>query len=229
MRAEASDKAEMVNQMLYGEYCELMEENGSFVKIKLLYDGYEGWADPKHIEVLSEAAKRKKYPVRQPFISVMCRERKQLLSIGAETDRELSGHRQNGREAIIQTAKAFLNVPYLWGGKSFFGTDCSGFIQLVCKAHDIWIPRDAWQQAEKGKTLDFLAEIQPGDLAFFSNDAGRIVHVGMMLSQDEIIHAHGAVRTDMLDSRGIFNVQKNKYTHKLAFVKNILDASGNGH
>ncbi len=149
---------------------------------------------------------------------------KMLLSMGSEVSFE-TVHAQRGatiRQSIVETAKEFLNVPYLWGGKSFFGVDCSGFTQLVLKVHDIKYPRDAYQQGEVGEPLSFIEEAQPGDLAFFENSEGRIIHVGFMLENNQIIHAHGKVRIDTLDSSGIFNKELNKHTHKLRFIRNIL-------
>ena len=110
----------------------------------------------------------------------------------------------------------------MWSGRSFFGIDCSGFTQLVFKVHGIKLPRDAYQQAEVGNVLDFVEESEPGDLAFFENEVGKISHVGIMLEDQKIIHAYGKVRIDLLDSTGIFNKDLGKHTHKLRFVKRIL-------
>ena len=122
---------------------------------------------------------------------------------------------------IEATAKFFQNIPYLWGGKSFFGVDCSGFTQLVYKVNNIKLPRDAYQQGEVGEVLSFVEESRPGDLAFFDNFEGRIIHVGIMLDEQKIIHASGKVRIDTLDSTGIFNKELNRHTHKLRFVRNV--------
>ena len=110
----------------------------------------------------------------------------------------------------------------MWGGRSFFGIDCSGFTQLVYKVHGISLPRDAYQQAKEGRVLDFVEESKPGDLAFFENEEGRIHHVGILLNPNEIIHASGKVRIDALDYSGIFNQEMNKHTHKLRFVKSYF-------
>ena len=137
-----------------------------------------------------------------------------------ETSSPTRGH--NLSESIVNCAKEFLNVPYLWGGKSFFGIDCSGFTQIIYKIHGIKIPRDTYQQAEMGEALTFIEEAKPGDLAFFENSEGRIIHVGFILADQKIIHAHGKVRIDSLDSSGIFNKDQNKHTHKLRFIRSYF-------
>ena len=151
-------------------------------------------------------------------------EEKFLLSAGAEVEREneelpLS---EEVRESIVEDALGFLNAPYLWGGRSFFGIDCSGFTQIIYKINGIKLPRDAYQQVEYGEALDFVEEAKGGDLAFFENENGDIIHVGIMLDDQKIIHAHGKVRIDELDSVGVFNKEQNKHTHKLRIIKRIV-------
>ncbi|AIL44060.1 MULTISPECIES: C40 family peptidase [Elizabethkingia] len=226
VRADKTDKAEIVTEMLYGESADILEVINNWTRIKMHYDGYEGWIDTKQITLVTDdfLAKRKTHLVTEPFQSRVMESGKMLLSMGSEVSFETI-HAQRGttlRQSIVETAKEFLNVPYLWGGKSFFGVDCSGFTQLVLKVHDIKYPRDAYQQGEVGEPLSFIEEAQPGDLAFFENSEGRIIHVGFMLENNQIIHAHGKVRIDTLDSSGIFNKELNKHTHKLRFIRNIL-------
>ncbi|OPC23299.1 hydrolase Nlp/P60 [Elizabethkingia meningoseptica] len=226
VRADKTDKAEIVTEILYGESADILEAQSNWTKIKMHYDGYEGWMDTKQISQVEDdfLAKRKTHLITEPFQSRVMETGKVLLSMGSEVSFETI-HAQRGatvRQSIVETAKEFLNVPYLWGGKSFFGVDCSGFTQLVLKVHDIKIPRDAYQQGEVGEPLSFIEEAQPGDLAFFENSEGRIIHVGFMLENSQIIHAHGKVRIDTLDSSGIFNKEQNRHTHKLRFIRNIL-------
>jgi cell wall-associated NlpC family hydrolase len=226
IRAESSDKAEIVTQLLFGESITLLEVKNNWTKIKMDYDSYEGWMDTKQYSTFSEEyfQNRRVHLITENFQSHILKDGKILLSIGSEVDFETISTQksENLRQNIITTAKEFLNVPYLWGGKSFFGIDCSGFTQLVYKVNGKKIPRDTYQQADLGKVLDFVEESQAGDLAFFENSEGRIIHVGIMLNSNQIIHAHGKVRIDELDSTGIFNKEKNMHTHKLRFVKNLL-------
>ncbi|GAB0156169.1 C40 family peptidase [Chryseobacterium sp. Alg-005] len=226
VRAENSDKAEIVTEILFGESADILEVDKNWTKIKMHYDGYEGWMDTKQIKPVTdeELSKRKVTVVTEDFSSVIMNDGKILLSMGSEVEFPVVASRRSHdvRESIALTAKEFINVPYLWGGKSFFAVDCSGFTQLVYKIHNIKLPRDTYQQAEVGEALSFVEESQPGDLAFFENAEGRIIHVGIMLDNQKIIHASGKVRIDTLDSTGIFNKELNKHTHKLRVIKNVL-------
>lgn len=226
VRASNSDKSEMVSQLLFGEAIEILDTKKNWTKIKSLYDNYEGWIDSKQYAPISDEdfEKRDTEIITEKVLYYNHQEEKFLLSIGSEVERvnpqETSP--EDLRDLIAETALGFINVPYLWGGRSFFGIDCSGFTQIVYKVNGIKIPRDAYQQAELGEVLDFVEEAQPGDLAFFENEDGKIIHTGIMLEDQKIIHAHGKVRIDELDSTGIFNKNLNKHTHKLRFIKRIL-------
>jgi cell wall-associated NlpC family hydrolase len=123
---------------------------------------------------------------------------------------------------LIENALLFLNAPYLWGGRTPLGIDCSGFTQLIYRMNGFDLLRDASQQATQGEVLSFIEESEPGDLAFFDNNEGAITHVGLIMSDNYIIHAHGKVRIDRLDQSGIFNVEKKVHTHKLRVIKKIL-------
>jgi cell wall-associated NlpC family hydrolase len=123
---------------------------------------------------------------------------------------------------ILSTAYLFLNAPYLWGGKSPFGIDCSGFTQITYKINGYKLPRDANQQVELGEPLSFVEEAEAGDLAFFDNEEGKIVHVGILLDNQQIIHASGCVKIDKFDHYGIFSSDTKKYSHTLRVIKRIL-------
>ncbi|HEX2935487.1 MAG TPA: C40 family peptidase, partial [Bacteroidales bacterium] len=123
---------------------------------------------------------------------------------------------------IEEVARKFLHAPYLWGGRTVFGIDCSGFTQIVYKMNGIGIPKDAYQQAEIGEPVQFVEDTRTGDLAFFDNEEGRITHTGIILGKSEIIHASGEVRIDKFDHQGIFNEEDNAYSHKLRLIKRII-------
>ena len=129
---------------------------------------------------------------------------------------------KNKKAKLLEIASLYLNAPYLWGGKTPFGIDCSGFTQLVYKLCGYSLLRDARDQATQGEVLSFIEESEPGDLAFFDNEEGSIVHVGIIMNDYNIIHAHGKVRIDTLDHSGIYNNDLNKHTHSLRYIKKII-------
>jgi cell wall-associated NlpC family hydrolase len=125
-------------------------------------------------------------------------------------------------ENISKIAVNYINSPYLWGGRSPYGVDCSGLVQVVFKSIGYKLPRDASQQVKEGTTVDFVNLTQAGDLAFFDNEDGNITHVGIVLPNGEIIHSSGFVRIDKLDQQGIFCVKTQTYSHKLRIIKRVL-------
>lgn len=222
IRAEVSEKSEMTSQILYGETCEIIETEGLYSKIKLDFDGYEGWVNSSVLK--KQKSEISKNLVTQNYGVFDLPEGRNLLSLGSEVAFETENliDKNNIRESLVETAKKFINVPYLWGGRSYFGIDCSALVQLVYKIHGITLPRDADKQAELGEARDFVEESEPGDLAFFEDETGFISHVGLVLSPFELIHASGKVRIDSLDFSGIYNAEINKHTHKLRMVKTVI-------
>jgi cell wall-associated NlpC family hydrolase len=137
-------------------------------------------------------------------------------------DHILPAPEQISAAGLMASARAYLNAPYLWGGRTAFGIDCSGFTQMVFKLNGFKLLRDAWQQAELGEPLSFVEESHPGDLAFFDNEEGKITHVGLIIENTQIIHASGKVRIDKLDHYGIFNGDTKKYSHHLRVIKRVI-------
>jgi cell wall-associated NlpC family hydrolase len=120
---------------------------------------------------------------------------------------------------MIEHSMQYLNTPYLWGGRSPFGIDCSGFTQIVFKLCDMKLNRDAYQQATQGTPVESIEKAKEKDLAFFKNDEGRIVHTGIILSGNKIIHASGKVHIDTIDEKGIFNGETKQHSHQLAAIR----------
>ncbi|MEZ4875173.1 MAG: C40 family peptidase [Flavobacteriaceae bacterium] len=237
LRAESSDKSELVSQVLYGEVFKVLERQKKWSKIRLQLDGYEGWVDNKqYFEVSEEDFEKLKalLPVfSADLVDFVHTPTSQLLTIpmGCNVQaapflsHRFEGHTINqtlSKSHLVETAVLFLNSPYLWGGKTPFGIDCSGFTQMVYKLNGFSLLRDASQQATQGDALSFIEESEPGDLAFFDNAEGAIIHVGIIMQDNYIIHSHGKVRIDRLDHNGIFNADEKKYSHKLRVIKKIL-------
>lgn len=237
LRLDPSDASELVSQVLYGEIFKVLEQRKSWSRIRLAFDKYEGWIDNKQYAEISEETYKvllnQDHVLSTDLIEYVQDESKQLYMIPLGSS--LNGldylkHTFDGnaisskqeKSNLIKTAFTYLNAPYLWGGKTPFGIDCSGFTQMVYKLNGYSIFRDASQQATQGQALSFIEESEPGDLAFFDNAEGLIVHVGIIMEDNYIIHAHGKVRIDRLDHSGIYNVDKNSHTHKLRVIKKII-------
>jgi gamma-D-glutamyl-L-lysine dipeptidyl-peptidase len=237
LRHEPSDPSELVSQVLYGECFKVIEQRKKWSKIRLEFDNYEGWIDNKQYVEISASTylnlSKENIIVSSDLVEHITIENGQLslIPLGATLNGiSILNHSFDGdffdkkqpKAKLIETAFMYLNTPYLWGGKTPFGIDCSGFTQMVYKLNGYRIFRDASQQAKQGEALSFIEESEPGDLAFFDNNEGNITHVGIIMKDNYIIHAHGCVRIDRLDHTGIFNTDLNKHTHKLRVIKRII-------
>ncbi|NER15750.1 C40 family peptidase [Spongiivirga citrea] len=237
LRSEPRDASEQVSQVLYGELFKVLEQRKKWSRIRLAFDKYEGWIDNKQYVEIEEDQYNKLVADQQELssdlIDFVSDHNKQLLPIPLGScisnhdtfDHEFEGNSisgKNEKEALIKTAFLYLNTPYLWGGKTPFGIDCSGFTQMVYKLNGYELLRDASQQATQGEALSFIEESEPGDLAFFDNEEGVITHVGIIMKDNYIIHAHGKVRIDRIDHTGIFNLDSKKHSHKLRVIKKII-------
>ena len=237
LRRDAADASEMVTQVLYGETFKVLESRKKWSRIRLQFDAYEGWIDNKQFQFISEDAYYElngKIPhYVSNLIDVITTDEHQLVSvpIGCNIahapflNHSFEGSTITGaqpKKHIVESALLYLNAPYLWGGKTPFGIDCSGFSQMCYKLNGYSLQRDASQQACQGEPLSFIEESEPGDLAFFDNAEGAITHVGIIMKDNYIIHAHGKVRIDRIDHTGIFNYDKRQHTHKLRVIKRIV-------
>jgi len=242
LRLEPSDRSEMTSQVLFGEHFKILEETPKWSRIELGFDSYIGWIDNKQFKTITEAdynSLQTTAPMlNADLIEYITSSNNSLLpipigsaitfldqpSVNTE-DFIFEGLKASGvtnKQQLLQTAFLYLNSPYLWGGKTPFGIDCSGFVQMVYKLNGYAMLRDASQQATQGEALSFIEESEPGDLAFFDNEEGRIIHVGIIMEDNYIIHAHGKVRIDRLDHLGIYNVDTKRHSHKLRVIKKII-------
>ena len=237
LRETPNHPAEQISQVLYGELFKVLEVRKNWSRIRLAFDKYEGWMDNNQYtfcteEQYNECIKQK--PVlSNNLVDFITKADGQLMPVSqgiSLNTLSILNHSFDGdiiegkqpKDNIIETALTYLNTPYQWGGKTPFGIDCSGFSQIVYKLNGYQLKRDASQQATQGEALSFIEESEPGDLAFFDNDEGRITHVGIMMKDNYIIHAHGKVRIDRIDHTGIFNSEKRTHTHKLRVIKRII-------
>ena len=244
LRAEGAHRSEMISQLLFGETFEIITKSKDWTKISTTADGYMGWIQNGQFLTVDSQGYQHYQSLsitRVGFEGGFLRHRDyaiQLLhgthvrtsfayfdaedNIQEFVGQELRYSAVDFKEQVSLLAKRYWDAPYLWGGRSKFGIDCSGFSQLIYQSFGVSLPRDAYQQVELGDTVDFLSEIEVGDLAFFDNEEGRINHVGMMLDSETIIHASARVRIDRMDLEGIFNQELNRYTHKLRIVKRYI-------
>ncbi len=244
LRNEGSHRSEMVSQLLFGDCYEVILQQNNWLKVRCAHDNYEGWIDENQYHEISQkdfsaiidddsglsldligsvSNSHQSIPVAigsvLPFFDGM------NLKIGKEKfiyHGQSVQHESKNISLLERVAMRYLNSPYLWGGRSPLGIDCSGFMQVVFRFAKIELKRDAYQQAEQGTVLNFIEEAQPGDLAFFGNTEGKIIHVGMVLKDQRIIHASGKVRIDKLDHFGIYNTDTKKYSHQLKLIKRVV-------
>jgi len=237
LRLEPDDTSELVSQVLYGDYFKVLEKRKSWSKIRLAFDKYEGWIDNKQYLEISEddysKFKNETPKLSTDLVEFVQDQDSHLLTIplgSSVNGLSLFNHAFDGnisegihpKQHLLKTAYLYLNAPYLWGGKTPFGIDCSGFTQMVYKLNGYKLLRDASQQATQGEALSFIEESEPGDLAFFDNSEGKIIHVGIIMEDNYIIHAHGKVRIDRLDHSGIYNIERKLHTHKLRVIKKVI-------
>jgi cell wall-associated NlpC family hydrolase len=240
VRAEPSHKSEMVSQVLFGETAEVLEEGqDKWIRIRCLYDQYEGWTKISEFTELQEPIARCEAHITAGWDNeININGQVMRIPFGSDLRALQNGNAEWGKYSwsfkgdhidpkynrrneknIRKLTGIFLNTAYLWGGRSPFGIDCSGFVQLVYKSLGIPLMRDASQQATQGEAIGFLQEAVCGDLAFFDNPEGRITHVGLLLNDHEIIHSAGKVRIDKIDNQGIINTDTGERTHKLRIIK----------
>lgn len=246
VRARSNDQSEMVSQLIFGDHYSINElsDDGQWAKITIEFDQYEGWIDVKqHTEISKDYfdhLNNTEFKISTDITStILYKKRLIQIVIGSvlpissyelfEVNEQFAfngvskniGEKQ-GFDFLKHIITNYMNAPYLWGGKTPFGIDCSGFTQQIFKLCGYKLKRDAHEQHQQGINVDELAAAQPGDLAFFRKDKNNISHVGIIMEDQDIIHTSGYVRKDKLDENGIFNMELSTYTHTLDGIKRIL-------
>ncbi len=237
LRLEPTDTSEMVSQVLYGEYFKILEERGKWSRIRTAFDSCEAWIDNKQYHKISEddynRFETEELVLSADLIEFISGENENLMPVPLGSvlnftsilNHSHAGNKTTGKKEkshLIETAFLYLNAPFLWGGKTPFGIDSSGFTQMVYKLNGYRLSRNAADQAKQGESLSFIEESEPGDLAFFDNKEGIITHVGIMMNDNYIIHADGKVRLDRIDHSGIYNAELRRHTHQLRVIKKII-------
>ena len=250
LRDTISHSSEMISQVLFGDIVEIKDKYQNWHEVETVFDGYEGWLDEKQFIPLDqadfEAMKAEKNPVFSAgFVSETEREtdhavfrigmgcRLPLFQNGAfklgKLDYsykspvwEIPADAEQKRKSVMERALLLMNTPYLWGGKSSAGLDCSGFTQLIFRTCGIHLLRNASQQATQGTLINLLAEAQTGDLLFFDNENEQIVHVGIYNGNGHVLHSSGCVRIDPVDHEGIYRQDLGNYSHHLRLIRRVI-------
>lgn len=237
LRSEPSESSEILTQVLYGEHFKVLEQRIKWARIRIAFDNSEGWIDTKQFLEITEE-KYREFDTQDPVLSAdlidYISDREQnlmpvplgsVLNFVPFLQHSHDGKRVTGRKSkkeLVNTAFLYLNAPFLTGGKTPFGIDSGGFVQMVYRLNGYELKRNATEQARLGESLSFIEESEPGDLAFFDDKEGAINHVGIILYDNYIIHAYGKVRIDRIDHTGIFNTELRTYTHLLRVIKKMI-------
>lgn len=239
LRVSASDESEIVSQLMFGDFVTVLTDGKPWIKIKNHSDGYEGWVDFKQLKFIDKSTfnnsiNEAPVVVGNAQLNLNGPFGKLTIFLGSVLPFFTNNSCQIGHDIytilppnvlvnasaknLHELCNAYLNAPYLWGGKSLYGIDCSGLTQNVFKAIGIQVSRDASQQVNEGLSVKW-DERQDYDVVFFTTHSEKVTHVGILVKKNEIIHAHGRVRIDKCDEQGIFNSEQEKYTHQFHSIK----------
>lgn len=240
LRAAPSHRAEMVSQVIFGERFRITDTVSHWFRIETLFDDYRGWIDAIHGGFGKWDSSEEGYIAacdircaREDGSVIYLPAGSELFGLASDLSSfEIAGERFKIVDPVpelfsltsdpVETALRFINSPYLWGGRTSMGIDCSGLVQIVFKIHGIALPRDASVQALTGDPVEFFSEAKQGDLLFFSSENGAITHTGILTGANTIIHSSGVVRIDRVDHQGIWRGDNAGYSHRLRLIKRLI-------
>ncbi|MCX7953982.1 MAG: C40 family peptidase [Bacteroidales bacterium] len=244
LREQPDHKSELKTQLILGDIFEIKEEYTEWLFIKNFFDNYEGWINKKgikNIDVLMFKKHQNTEVFYNDLFTIAKDENGNNFPILCGTWLHSYNETENSfiicnkkiylkqkpnrlsiiKSNIVNLAVKFLNAPYLWGGVSIAGIDCSGLTYIVYRVFGIKLPRDSFKQAEIGTDIYFIENAKKGDLIFFGNE-NQISHVGLYMGDNKLIHSSGFVRIDYVDNHGIYNTEIKQYTHQLIKIKRII-------
>lgn len=219
IRREPSDTAEMVNSMLMGETARIVEQpDDMWFLVETDLDGYTGYVSATMTSETPEKLPAETHRVEVPFLHGSVDGLAKFLPIGTPLIPFQEGYKWGKNkvfkpnnplkplekrpfvEAVLETAASMLDTPYLWGGRSVLGVDCSGLTHTAALLTGLVLPRDARDQAHVGEPVSCIEDLQRGDWVFFSPEPDRpMTHVGLYVGDGRFIHASGLVRYNHFD------------------------------
>jgi hypothetical protein len=246
VRNDPKDRSEQNTQLLFGDHYELLKisDDKRWAHIRIHTDHSEGWLDIRqHHEISKEyfdqinhtdykitteitsSVLYKKSPLTIVMGSVVPVSSSELFKVEEQFafngESKSLGQRRDV-EFLIGIARKYISSPYQWGGKSPFGIDAPGFVQMVFRIAGYSLQRDVKQQSVHGKKVKY-EEALPGDLALFAEKGGTINHVGIIIDDERLIHVHGHVRIDKITDEGALNPETKVYSHLLHSIRRVIN------